>query len=159
VIFAFGGNALIASSFYVVQRTCRARLFGGDLVWFAFWGYQLFIIMAGTGYLLGITQSRECAEPERYVDVWLTIVWGAYLVVFMGTLLRRREPHIYVVNWFCLSFIVTIAMLHAINNLVLPASIVGSKSYSAFSGVQDAVTQWWYGHNAVAFFLTVPFWP
>ncbi|MBN8976174.1 MAG: cytochrome-c oxidase, cbb3-type subunit I [Rhizobiales bacterium] len=157
VIFAFGGNALIASSFYVVQRTCRARLFGGDLVWFVFWGYQFFIIMAGTGYLLGITQSREYAEPEWYVDMWLTIVWVAYLVVFMGTLLRRREPHIYVANWFYLSFIITIAMLHVINNLAMPASIVGSKSYSAFSGVQDAVTQWWYGHNAVAFFLTVPF--
>lgn len=157
VIFAFGGNALIASSFYVVQRTCRARLFGGDLVWFVFWGYQFFIIMAATGYLLGITQSREYAEPEWYVDLWLTIVWVAYLVVFMGTLLRRREPHIYVANWFYLSFIITIAMLHVINNLAIPASFVGSKSYSAFSGVQDAVTQWWYGHNAVAFFLTVPF--
>ncbi|MGB3865743.1 MAG: cytochrome-c oxidase, cbb3-type subunit I [Xanthobacteraceae bacterium] len=157
VIFAFGGNALIATSFYVVQRTCRARLFGGDLVWFVFWGYQFFIIMAATGYLLGITQSREYAEPEWYVDLWLTIVWVAYLVVFMGTLFRRKEPHIYVANWFYLSFIITIAMLHVINNLAMPASIVGSKSYSAFSGVQDAVTQWWYGHNAVAFFLTVPF--
>jgi len=157
VIFAFGGNALIASSFYVVQRTCRARLFGGDLVWFVFWGYQFFIIMAGTGYLLGITQSREYAEPEWYVDLWLTIVWVAYLIVFMGTLLRRREPHIYVANWFYLSFIITIAMLHVINNLAVPVSIAGSKSYSAFAGVQDAVTQWWYGHNAVAFFLTIPF--
>lgn len=157
VIFAFGGNALIATSFYVVQRTCRTRLFGGDLVWFVFWGYQFFIIMAGTGYLLGITQSREYAEPEWYVDIWLTIVWVAYLIVFMGTLLRRREPHIYVANWFYLSFIITIAMLHVINNLAIPVSIAGSKSYSAFSGVQDAVTQWWYGHNAVAFFLTVPF--
>ncbi|MCO5130094.1 MAG: cytochrome-c oxidase, cbb3-type subunit I [Xanthobacteraceae bacterium] len=157
VIFAFGGNALIATSFYVVQRTCRARLFGGDMVWFVFWGYQFFIIMAATGYLLGITQSREYAEPEWYVDLWLTIVWVVYLVVFMGTLLRRREPHIYVANWFYLSFIITIAMLHVINNLAIPISFAGSKSYSAFSGVQDAVTQWWYGHNAVAFFLTVPF--
>ena len=157
VIFAFGGNALIATSFYVVQRTCRVRLFGGDLVWFVFWGYQFFIIMAATGYLLGITQSREYAEPEWYVDLWLTIVWVAYLIVFMGTLLRRREPHIYVANWFYLSFIITIAMLHVINNMAIPVSIAGSKSYSAFAGVQDAVTQWWYGHNAVAFFLTVPF--
>lgn len=157
VIFAFCGNALIASSFYVVQRTCRARLFGGNLGWFVFWGYQLFIIMAASGYLLGITQSREYAEPEWYVDLWLTIVWLAYLAVFLGTVLRRKEPHIYVANWFYLSFIVTIAMLHVINNLAIPVSFLGTKSYSAFSGVQDAVTQWWYGHNAVAFFLTIPF--
>ena len=157
VVFAFGGNILIASSFYVVQRTCRARLIGGDLAWFVFWGYQLFIIMAATGYLLGITQSREYAEPEWYVDIWLTIVWVAYLVVFLGTVLKRKEPHIYVANWFYLSFIITIAMLHIINNLAIPVSFLGVKSYSAFAGVQDAVTQWWYGHNAVAFFLTVPF--
>ncbi len=157
VIFAFCGNALIATSFYVVQRTCRARLFGGNLGWFVFWGYNLFVIMAASGYLLGITQSREYAEPEWYVDIWLTIVWIAYLVVFMGTVLRRKEPHIYVANWFYLSFIITIAMLHVINNLAIPVSFLGTKSYSAFSGVQDAVTQWWYGHNAVAFFLTIPF--
>jgi len=157
VIFAFCGNALIATSFYVVQRTCRARLFGGNLGWFVFWGYNLFIIMAATGYLLGITQSREYAEPEWYVDIWLTIVWVAYLVVFLGTVLRRKEPHIYVANWFYLSFIITVAMLHVINNLAFPVSLLGTKSYSAFSGVQDAVTQWWYGHNAVAFFLTIPF--
>lgn len=158
VIFAFGGNALIATSFYVVERTCRARLFGGDrLGWFVFWGYQLFIVMAATGYLLGITQSREYAEPEWYVDVWLTIVWVAYLVAFLGTILKRKEPHIYVANWFYLSFIVTVAMLHIVNNLAIPVSFLGVKSYSAFSGVQDAVTQWWYGHNAVAFFLTIPF--
>src|SRR5690606_37907213 len=108
VIFAFGGNALICSSFYVVQRTCRARLIGGDLAWFVFWGYQLFIVMAATGYLLGTTQSREYAEPEWYVDIWLTIVWVAYLVVFLGTILKRKEPHIYVANWFYLSFIITI---------------------------------------------------
>ncbi len=140
-----------------MQRTCRARLIGGDLAWFVFWGYQLFIVMAATGYLLGITQSREYAEPEWYVDIWLTIVWVAYLVVFLGTILKRKEPHIYVANWFYLSFIITIAMLHIINNLAIPVSFLGVKSYSAFSGVQDAVTQWWYGHNAVAFFLTVPF--
>ena len=157
VIFAFCGNALICTSFYVVQRTCHARLFGGGLAWFVFWGYQLFIVMAGTGYLLGITQGREYAEPEWYVDLWLTIVWVAYLAVFLGTVLRRKEPHIYVANWFYLSFIVTIAMLHIINNLAIPVSFLGVKSYSAFAGVQDAVTQWWYGHNAVAFFLTVPF--
>ncbi|PLU50342.1 cbb3-type cytochrome c oxidase subunit I [Sinorhizobium medicae] len=157
VIFAFGGNALIATSFYVVQRTSRARLFGGDLGWFVFWGYQLFIVLAATGYLLGITQSREYAEPEWYVDLWLTIVWVAYLAVFLGTILKRKEPHIYVANWFYLAFIVTIAMLHIVNNLAVPVSFLGSKSYSAFAGVQDALTQWWYGHNAVGFFLTAGF--
>lgn len=157
VIFAFCGNALLATSFYVVQRTSRARLFGGNLAWFVFWGYQLFIVMAATGYLLGITQGREYAEPEWYVDIWLTIVWVAYLAVFLGTILKRKEPHIYVANWFYLAFIITIAMLHIVNNLAIPVSFLGVKSYSAFSGVQDALTQWWYGHNAVGFFLTAGF--
>ncbi|AMK19751.1 MULTISPECIES: cytochrome-c oxidase, cbb3-type subunit I [Sphingobium] len=157
VIFAFGGNALIATSFYVVQRTCRARLAFPALARFVFWGYQLFIVLAATGYVLGITEGREYAEPEWYVDLWLTIVWVAYLVVFGGTILRRSEPHIYVANWFYLSFILTIAMLHIVNNLSMPVSLLGSKSYSAFAGVQDALTQWWYGHNAVGFFLTAGF--
>jgi len=157
VVFAFGGNTLIASSYYVVQRTCRARLAFPGLARFVFWGYQLFIVLAASGYLLGITESREYAEPEWYVDLWLTVVWVAYLAVFVGTLARRAEPHIYVANWFYLSFILTIALLHIVNNLAVPVSFLGSKSYSAFSGVQDALTQWWYGHNAVAFFLTVPF--
>ena len=157
VIFAFGGNALIMTSFYVVQRTTGARLWGGNLAWFVFWGYQVFIVLAATGYLAGITQSREYAEPEWYVDLWLTIVWVAYLAVFLGTLLKRKEPHIYVANWFYLAFIVTIAMLHVVNNLAIPVSPLGSKSYSAFSGVQDALIQWWYGHNAVGFFLTAGF--
>jgi cytochrome c oxidase cbb3-type subunit 1 len=157
VIFAFGGNALIATSFYVVQRTCRARLAFPSLARFVFWGYQLFIVLAATGYLLGITEAREYAEPEWYVDLWLTIVWIAYAAVFIGTIARRNEPHIYVANWFYLSFILTIAMLHVVNNLSIPASLVGSKSYSLFAGVQDALTQWWYGHNAVGFFLTAGF--
>jgi cytochrome c oxidase cbb3-type subunit 1 len=157
VIFAFGGNALIATSFYVVQRTCRARLAFPSLARFVFWGYQAFIVLAASGYVLGITESREYAEPEWYVDLWLTIVWVAYLAVFVGTLARRREPHIYVANWFYLGFIITVAMLHVVNNLSMPVSLVGSKSYSAFAGVQDAFMQWWYGHNAVAFFLTTPF--
>ncbi|WP_421858558.1 cytochrome-c oxidase, cbb3-type subunit I [Oricola sp.] len=157
VIFAFGGNALLMTSFYVVQRTTRARLFGGGLAWFVFWGYQLFIVMAATGYLLGITEGREYAEPEWYVDIWLTVVWVAYLLVFLGTLFKRKEPHIYVANWFYLAFIVTIAMLHIVNNLSMPVSFLGAKSYSAFAGVQDALTQWWYGHNAVGFFLTAGF--
>lgn len=157
VIFAFGGNALISSSFWVAQRTCRARLAFPALARFVFWGYQFFIVIAATGYLLGITESREYAEPEWYADLWLTVVWVSYLAVFLGTIVRRHEQHIYVANWFYLSFIVTIAMLHIINNLSIPVSLAGSKSYSAFSGVQDALVQWWYGHNAVGFFLTAGF--
>ncbi|MEQ8556949.1 MAG: cytochrome-c oxidase, cbb3-type subunit I [Henriciella sp.] len=157
VIFAFGGNVLLATSFHVVQRTTRARLFGGMLPWFVFWGYQLFIVLAATGYLMGITQSREYAEPEWYADLWLTVVWVAYLLVFLGTLWKRKEPHIYVANWFYLSFIVTIAMLHIVNNLAVPVAIGSAKSYALFAGVQDALTQWWYGHNAVGFFLTTGF--
>jgi len=158
VIFAFGGNILLGTSFYVVQRTCRASLFGGKgLAEFVFWGYQLFIVLAAAGYVLGITQGREYAEPEWFVDLWLTIVWVAYLTAFVGTLIKRREPHIYVANWFYLAFIVTIAMLHLGNNLALPVSLFGAKSYSLFTGVQDAMTQWWYGHNAVGFFLTAGF--
>ncbi len=157
VIFAFGGNALIATSFYVVQRTCRTRLVGGMWPWFVFWGYNLFIVIAATGYLMGVTQSKEYAEPEWYADIWLTIVWVTYLAVFVGTILRRKEPHIYVANWFYLAFIVTIALLHLVNNLSIPASFAGSKSISVFSGVQSALIQWWYGHNAVGFFLTAGF--
>ena len=149
VIFAFGGNALIATSFYVVQRTSGVRLFGGKAAWFVFWGYQLFIVLAATGYLLGATQSKEYAEPEWYVDLWLTLIWVTYLIVYLGTIFRRKEKHIYVANWFFLSFIITVAMLHIVNNLSIPVSIWGSKSVQVFAGVQDAMTQWWYGHNAV----------
>ena len=157
VIFAFGGNALIATSFYVVQRTCAARLWGGNLAWFVFWGYQLFIVLAATGYVLGSTQSKEYAEPEWYVDIWLTIVWVAYLAIYLGTIARRKEPHIYVANWFFLSFIVTIAMLHIVNGLAMPVSIWSSHSVVLWPGVQGAMVQWWYGHNAVGFFLTAGF--
>jgi len=157
VIFAFGGNALICTSFWVVQRTCKARLAGGVWPWFVFWGYQLFIVLAATGYVSGITQSREYAEPEWYVDLWLTIVWVAYLLVFLGTIWKRREPHIYVANWFYLAFIVTVAVLHLVNNAAVPVGLLEARSYSAFGGVQDALVQWWYGHNAVGFFLTAGF--
>ena len=157
VIFAFGGNVLIGTSFYVVQRTCRVRLAGHWAPWFVFWGYNLFIVIAGTGYLFGVTQSKEYAEPEWYADLWLAIVWVVYLLVFLGTLMKRREPHIYVANWFYLAFIVTIAMLHIVNNITVPVTFASSKSYIAWSGVQDAMIQWWYGHNAVGFFLTAGF--
>src|SRR5919199_1594273 len=158
VIFAFGGNALLCTSLYVVQRTCRARLFGGeDMGWFLFWGYQFFIVTAALGYVLGVTQGKEHAEPEWYVDLFLTVVWVCYLVAFGGTILRRQEPHIYVANWFYLAFIITIAMLHLVNNAALPVGGGIGKSYVVWSGVQDAMIQWWYGHNAVGFFLTAGF--
>ncbi|MBY0296115.1 MAG: cytochrome-c oxidase, cbb3-type subunit I [Methylobacterium sp.] len=157
VIFAFGGNVLIGTSLYVVQRTCRARLAGDLAPWFVVLGYNLFIVIAGTGYLMGVTQSKEYAEPEWYADLWLTIVWVVYLLVFLATLWKRKEPHIFVANWFYLAFIVTIAMLHSVNNLAVPVSWLGSKSYPVFAGVQDALIQWWYGHNAVGFFLTAGF--
>ncbi|MBY0561263.1 cytochrome-c oxidase, cbb3-type subunit I [Hyphomicrobium sp.] len=157
VIFAFGGNALIATSLYVVQRTSQARLPGKWAPWFVVWGYQLFIVIAASGYLMGVTQAKEYAEPEWYADILLTVVWVAYLLVFLGTLKGRQEPHIYVANWFFLGFIVTVAMLHIVNNLALPVSFLGTLSYPLFPGVQGAMTQWWYGHNAVGFFLTAGF--
>jgi cytochrome c oxidase cbb3-type subunit I len=157
VIFAFGGNVLIATSLYVVQRTCRARLAGDIAPWFVVLGYNFFIVIAGTGYLLGITQSKEYAEPEWYADLFLTIVWVVYFLVYLGTIMRRAEPHIYVANWFYLAFIVTIAVLHLGNNAAVPISLFSPKSYIVWSGVQDAMVQWWYGHNAVGFFLTAGF--
>ena len=157
VIFAFGGNVLIATSLYVVQRTCRARLAGDIAPWFVVLGYNFFIVIAGTGYLLGITQSKEYAEPEWYADLFLTIVWVVYFLVYLGTIMRRTEPHIYVANWFYLAFILTIAVLHLGNNAAVPISLFSPKSYIVWSGVQDAMVQWWYGHNAVGFFLTAGF--
>ncbi len=157
VIFAFGGNVLLATSLYVVQKTSRVRLAGDLAPWFVVVGYNFFILIAGTGYLLGVTQSKEYAEPEWYADLWLTIVWVVYLLVFLATIIKRKEPHIYVANWFSLAFIVTIAMLHLGNNPAVPVSFFGSKSYIAWGGVQDAMFQWWYGHNAVGFFLTAGF--
>lgn len=157
VIFAFGGNVLLASSFYVVQRTSQARLPGQIAPWFVILGYNLFIVVAGTGYLLGVTQGKEYAEPEWYADWLLTVVWVAYLLVFLATIWRRKESHIYVANWFYLAFIVTIAVLHLFNNASLPVSIYSTKSYIVWGGVQDAMVQWWYGHNAVGFFLTAGF--
>lgn len=157
VIFAFGGNALIGTSYFVLQRTCRTRLWGDNWANFTFWGYQLFILMAGLGYLGGVTQAKEYAEPEWYADLWLTVVWVVYLFVYMMTLRQRQEPHIYVANWFYLSFIITIAVLHIGNNIAVPVEFTGSQSYIYWSGVQDAMVQWWYGHNAVGFLLTSGF--
>jgi cytochrome c oxidase cbb3-type subunit 1 len=157
VIFAFGGCALFGTSYYVVQRTCGVRLWNDKLALFTFWGYQIFIVIAGLGYLAGVTQGKEYAEPEWYADLWLTIVWVCYLIVFLMTVIKRREPHIYVANWFYLAFIITVAVLHLGNNMVIPTGLMSVKSYSVFAGVQSAMIQWWYGHNAVGFFLTAGF--
>ena len=157
VIFAFGGNVLFATSYFVVQRTCRARLWGSGLANFTFWGYQAFIVMAALGYVFGVTQGKEYAEPEWYADLWLAIVWVVYLVVFLMTLSKRKEPHIYVANWFFLAFIVTVAVLHIVNGISVPVSLTSLKSYPLWAGVQNALIQWWYGHNAVGFFLTAGF--
>ncbi len=158
VIFAFGGNVLFATSFFVVQRTCQVRLWGNDyLQKFIFWGYQLFLILAILGYMVGITQAKEYAESEWYADLLLTVVWVAYFLVYFMTLKYRKEPHIYVANWFFLAFIVTIAILHIVNNLAIPLRWDSSVSYPVFGGVQSAMVQWWYGHNAVGFFLTAGF--
>ncbi|MBT67842.1 MAG: cytochrome-c oxidase, cbb3-type subunit I [Thiotrichales bacterium] len=157
VIFAFGGNVLFATSYFVVQRTCRTRLWGSRLANFTFWGYQLFIVMAALGYVFGVTQGKEYAEPEWYADLWLTIVWVVYLIVYLMTLTKREEPHIYVANWFFLAFIVTVAVLHLVNGISVPVSLTSFKSYPLWGGVQNAMIQWWYGHNAVGFFLTAGF--
>ena len=157
VIFGFGGNGLIATSLYVLQRTTRARLPDQLSPWFVVAGYNLFCVLAVTGYLIGITQSKEYAEPEWYADIWLVIVWVVYFLIYLRTLARRKEPHIYVSNWYYMAFILVVAILHIVNNLAVPVSLGHAKSYSLFSGVQDAMTQWWYGHNAVAFFLTSGF--
>ncbi len=155
VIFAFGGSALFATSYYVVQRTCHARLFAGPLAGFTFWGWQLVIVLAAVTLPLGYTTSKEYAELEWPIDLLIAAVWIAYAVVFFGTIVRRKIRHIYVANWFYGGFIVTIAVLHIVNSAALPVEL--TKSYSAYAGVQDAMIQWWYGHNAVGFFLTAGF--
>lgn len=155
VIFAFGGSALLGTSLYVVQRTCHTRLFSDGLAALVFWGWQLVIVLAAITLPLGITQSKEYAELEWPIDILITLVWVAYAIVFFGTIVKRKTSHIYVANWFYGAFILTIAMLHIFNNLSLPVSL--TKSYSAYAGVQDAMVQWWYGHNAVGFFLTAGF--
>jgi len=157
VIFGFGGNALIATSFHVVQRTSRARLADQFSPWFVLFGYNLFCLVAVTGYLMGVTQSKEYAEAEWYADLWLVIGWVTYFVLYIRTVARRKEPHIYVANWYYMAFILVVAMLHIVNNIAIPISLSHAKSYTVWPGVQDAMVQWWYGHNAVAFFLTAGF--
>jgi cytochrome c oxidase cbb3-type subunit 1 len=155
VIFAFGGSALFATCYYVVQRTSHVRLFAGWLASFTFWGWQLVILLAAISLPLGITTSKEYAELEWPIDLLITLVWVAFAVVFFGTLAIRKVRHIYVANWFYGAFIITIAMLHVVNSAEWPVSLL--KSYSVYAGVQDAMVQWWYGHNAVGFFLTAGF--
>jgi cytochrome c oxidase cbb3-type subunit 1 len=155
VIFAFGGSALIGTSFYVVQRTCHTRLFAGGLASFVFWGWQLVILLAAISFPLGWTQGKEYAELEWPIDLLVAVVWVSYAVVFFGTIIKRRVSHIYVANWFYAAFIITIAILHIVNNLALPVTL--TKSYQVYTGSVDAMVQWWYGHNAVGFFLTAGF--
>lgn len=157
VVFGFAGNALIATSFHVVQRTSRARLAGHISPWVVLIGFNLFCLLGVSGYFMGVTSSKEYAEPEWYADILLTIAWVTYFALYIRTLARRKEPHIYVANWYYMAFILVVAILHIVNNLAVPVSFSSAKSYSLFSGVQDAMTQWWYGHNAVAFLLTSGF--
>jgi len=155
VIFAFGGCALFATSYYVVQRTSQVRLFLPKLAAFTFWGWQLVILAAAVSLPLGYTSGKEYAELEWPIDILITLVWVAYAVVFFGTIGIRKVRHIYVANWFYGSFIIAVAVLHLVNSAAIPAGFM--KSYSAYAGVQDAMVQWWYGHNAVGFFLTAGF--
>jgi cytochrome c oxidase cbb3-type subunit 1 len=155
VIFAFGGCALFASSYYVVQRTCHTRLFSDWLASFTFWGWQLVIVLAAITLPLGYTTSKEYAELEWPIDILIAIVWVAYAIVFFGTIAKRKVQHIYVANWFFGAFILTVALLHIVNSAEIPVTLW--KSYSAYAGAQDAMVQWWYGHNAVGFFLTAGF--
>lgn len=155
VIFAFGGCALMATAFHVVQRTCHTRLFAPKLAWFTFWGWQAVIVLAAITLPLGITSGKEYAELEWPIDILITLVWVSYAIVFFGSVGIRKVRHIYVANWFFGAFIIAVALLHLVNSAEIPVSL--TKSYSAYAGVQDAMVQWWYGHNAVGFFLTAGF--
>ena len=155
VIFAFGGCVLFAAIYYSLQRTCRVRLFSDGLSNFTFWGWQLVIVLAALTLPLGITQAKEYAELEWPIDILIAVVWVALGINFFGTLWKRKENHIYVGNWFFMAMIIVIAVLHIFNSMALPVSFF--KSYSAYAGLQDAMVQWWYGHNAVGFFLTAGF--
>jgi cytochrome c oxidase cbb3-type subunit 1 len=160
VIFAFGGCALFATSFWIVQRTCHTTLFAPGLATFIFWAWQLIIVLAAVSLPLGFTSGKEYAELEWPIDLLITVVWVAYAIVFFGTVGTRKTPHIYVANWFYGAFIIAVALLHIFNSAEIPvfeAGILTPKSYSAYAGVQDAMVQWWYGHNAVGFFLTAAF--
>lgn len=155
VIFAFGGSALFASSLFVVQRTCQVRLISDKLAAVVFWGWQLVVLGAAISLPLGATSGKEYAELEWPIDLLITLVWVLYAVLYFGTIIKRKTQHIYVANWFFGAYIVTIAILHIINSLAIPVGMW--KSYSIYAGTVDAMVQWWYGHNAVGFFLTAGF--
>ena len=155
VIFAFGGSALFATSYYVVQRTSRARLVSDGLAAFTFGGWQLVIVLAAITLPLGLTSTKEYAELEWPIDILIAVVWVSYALVFFGTIMKRKMKHIYVGNWFFGAFIITVAVLHIVNSMAVPVSL--TKSYSLYAGATDAMIQWWYGHNAVGFFLTAGF--
>ncbi len=155
VVFAFGGCALFASSLFIVQRTCQARLISDTLASIVFWGWQLVILLAVITLPLGITSAKEYAELEWPIDILITVIWVCYAVLYFGTIIKRKTSHIYVANWFFGAFIITIAVLHIINSLAIPVTL--TKSYSIYAGTVDAMIQWWYGHNAVGFFLTAGF--
>ena len=155
VIFAFGGCALMATSLYVVQRTCQAPLISNALAAFVFWGWQLVIVLAAISLPMGWTSGKEYAELEWPIDILIAVVWVAYAILFFGTVMKRKQAHIYVANWFYGAFILTVAILHIVNSAAIPVSM--TKSYSAYAGAIDAMIQWWYGHNAVGFFLTAGF--
>jgi len=157
VIFAFGGSALIGTSYYVVQRTSQVRLFCDKLAAFTFWGWTLIIVLAAITLPMGMTTGKEYAELEWPIDILIAVVWVAYAIVFFGTIVKRRVKHIYVANWFYGAFIITIAILHIVNSAELPLTFWPMKSYSVYAGAVDAMVQWWYGHNAVGFFLTAGF--
>jgi cytochrome c oxidase cbb3-type subunit 1 len=160
VIFAFGGSGLFAVSYYIVQRTCQVRLWAEGLATFTFWGWMAVIVLAAITLPMGYTSSKEYAELEWPIDILITLVWVSYALVFFGTIAKRKTKHIYVSNWFFGAYILTIAILHIVNNMEIPIAFFGGswfKSYSAYAGVQDAMVQWWYGHNAVGFFLTTAF--
>jgi len=157
VIFGFGGSALFATSYYVVQRTCQTRLYSDTLANFTFWGWQIAMVSSAVSYMLGYTQSHEYAEMEWPIDILIAVVWVVYFWIYLQTMRRRSQPHIYVANWFYMAFILATGILHIFNNMQVPISLFSMKSYSLHAGVQDAMTQWWYGHNAVGFFLTAAF--
>ena len=154
-IFAFGGNAIFVGVYYSLQRLCKARMFSDTLSAIHFWGWQLIIVLAALTLPLGMTTSKEYAELEWPIDILITLVWVVFGANLLGTVIKRRERHMYVAIWFYLSTFLTVALLHVVNSLELPVGLF--KSYSMYAGVQDALVQWWYGHNAVAFFLTTPF--
>ncbi len=155
VIFAFGGSALFATSLYVVQRTCQVRLLSNGLASAVFWGWQLVIVLAAITLPMGMTSGKEYAELEWPIDLLITVVWVLYAVLFFGTIMKRKVEHIYVANWFYGAFIIAVAILHILNSMAVPVTL--TKSYSVYAGTVDAMVQWWYGHNAVGFFLTAGF--